>query len=78
MDQRGFFEMRIGPGVFTSPESKVRLALVVLKKRHPGQVIFELVAIDVDTVHGLDPNAHELFGQLGDLFVLTDDLPVEY
>ena len=70
--------MRLWPGVFATAESKAGFALVIVKERRPGQVIFELITNNVDAIHRLNSYANELLGQFCDLLVLTDNLPVEF
>ena len=69
--------MRLRTAVIAAAVSRVCPAFRVLKKRHPGQVKFKLKLIEIHAVHRLNPHADELLGQLGDLIILTDNLPVE-
>ena len=69
--------MRFGVVIFAATVASVGAARGVLKKGHPGEIVFELELVEVHSVHRLDTNAYKLLGQFGDLGVLTDNLPVE-
>ena len=75
--ERRFRQMRLRTVVIAAAVSRVRPAFRILKERHPSQVELELKLIEIHAVHRLNPHADELLGQLGDLIILTDNLPVE-
>jgi hypothetical protein len=50
---------------------------MILKERHPSQIVFKLKLVDVDAIHRLNAEANKLLGEFRNFIVLTDNLPVE-
>jgi hypothetical protein len=75
--QRPLVQMRLGIVVFPTAIASVGSTFGVLKEGHPGQIVFELKLVEVHSVHRLDANVHKALSQVGDISVLTNNLPVE-
>ena len=70
-------EVGFGVLVHSATVACVETIVPIHEEAHPGQIVFELEQVQVDSVHGLDTYANELSSQFGDFRVLTDNLPVE-
>ena len=70
-------EVGFGVLVQSATVACVETIVPIHKEAHPGQIVFELEQVQVDSVHGLDAYANELSSQFGDFRVLADNLPVE-
>ena len=69
--------MRLWPRIISAAITRVGASFGVLEEAHPSQIAFKLEAIQVHAVHRLDANTNKLLCQLGDVIILTDNLPVE-
>ena len=69
----------VGFGVFVQSATVARVETIIPihEEAHPGQIVFKLEQVQVDSVHGLDTYANEPLSQFGDFRILADNLPVE-